>query len=309
MTQRETTTVAVVGAGLMGCGIASTFAAAGFEVLLHDSAPDFKHRAERSCADIFAERVAAGQWTQTQADTALARIRMVDMVADLAGAAFVVEAIFEALDAKRALYTRLEACLPESAVIASSTSSFTPAQLSCELAHPERFLVAHFWNPPHLIPLVEVLAGEATTTSVVQSTMHHLRRVGCEAVLLHKAIPGFIGNRLQFAVLREALHLLREGVADAATIDQVMKTSLGRRYRWIGPLEGADLGGLNTFLSIAAHLMPQLAKDEDVLGLLRRHTEQGRMGRASGQGFYEWDADRQGWLQDVRQRMLEDGRT
>ncbi|WP_420998228.1 3-hydroxyacyl-CoA dehydrogenase family protein [Cupriavidus sp. 30B13] len=297
-------TIGVAGAGLMGSGIAAKFAAAGYDVLVYDSAAPSLARVQERCAAIFAELVRGEAMTPEQAQAAQARVGLAQALGGLAACAIVIEAINEVLEAKQALFAALEANLPAGTPIASSTSGFTPERLAEKMANPERFLVAHFWNPPHLVPLVEVLPAPRTGGAVVDAAMALLRDAQCEPVLLKKAVPGFIGNRIQFAVLREALHLLREGVADAATIDLVMKQSLGRRYGSIGPLEGADVGGLDTFLAISTHLMPELAKDEDVLELLRAHVERGERGRASGQGFYAWDAAREAWLAQVRLKML-----
>lgn len=296
--------VAVAGAGLMGCGIASKLAASGLAVKLYDSHADSLDKAASRCAEVFEELVEGGVMTHAASKDAWGRVALVPRVEGLQRAAIVIEAVVEVLDVKHALYAQLEATLAPNAVIASSTSGYTPDLLASEMKHPERFLVAHFWNPPHLIPLVEVLACRQTRPSAVAATMSMLSHAGCEPAVLHKAVPGFIGNRFQFAVLREALHMLREGVADAATIDQVMKHSVGRRYRHLGPLEGADLGGLDTFLSISRHLMPQLAKSEDVLALLDEHVRHGRKGRASGEGFYEWNPEKLAWLRQVRLAML-----
>lgn len=301
-------TIGVAGAGLMGSGITAKLAAAGYDVLVYDSAPASAAGIQEKCAGIFAELVEGGVQSQAQARVADARILVTQDIAGLASAGIVIEAINEELAAKQALFAGLEACIPASAIIASSTSGFTPACLSEKMNRPERFLVAHFWNPPHLIPLVEVLPASNTDKSVVEATMKVLREARCEPVLLKKAVPGFIGNRIQFAVLREALHLLREGVADAETIDLVMKQSVGRRYHSIGPLEGADLGGLDTFFAIATHLMPELAKSEDVLEVLRSRTARGERGRSTGQGFYTWDTARHDWLKQVRLNMLREER-
>jgi 3-hydroxybutyryl-CoA dehydrogenase len=296
--------IAVAGAGLMGCGIAARFAAAGYTVQIYDSAQPALHNVHLRCGAVFGELVEAGLLTEQESLAATARIRVVKSPADLCEAEVVFEAIIESLDAKQALFAQLEQHLAPAALIASSTSGFTPQALSRNMHSPQRFLVAHFWNPPHLVPLVEVVGTPATAESALARCVALLRSAGCEPVLLHKAVPGFIGNRFQFAVLREALHLLREGVADADTIDSVMKQSVGRRYAHIGPLEGADVGGLDTFLAIAGHLMPELAKDESVLDILRAHVQQGHRGRASGQGFHTWDEQREAWLREARRRIL-----
>ena len=296
--------IGVVGGGLMGCGIAAKFASAEFDVLVYDNAPEAKERVARACLEIFSELTGAEKISPDHALRSARRVRVVSGVHELGGANLVIEAITETLAAKQAVYAQLEKALANTAIIASSTSGFIPDRLAEGMSHPERFLVAHFWNPPHLIPLVEVLPATRTTEQVTSSVMDLLRQCACESVLLKKAIPGFIGNRLQFAVLREALYLLHEGVADAETIDSVMKQSLGRRYRWIGPLEGADLGGLETFLSIGISLMPELAKTEDVLEVLQKHIASGHTGRLVGQGIHVWNEARERWLKQTRLQML-----
>jgi 3-hydroxybutyryl-CoA dehydrogenase len=298
--------IGVVGGGLMGCGIAAKFAAADFDVVVYDSDPSAKERIMKICRVIFSELSEGGAASEQDSRRAAGRVRVASGLHELRAVDLVIEAVPESLDLKQAVYARLEKELPKSAIIASSTSSFVPDALSEGMMWPERFLVAHFWNPPHLIPLVEVVAATRTTSQITSRVLTHLRQCGCEPVLLKRAVPGFIGNRFQFAVLREALHLLSEGVADAETIDSVMKHSLGRRYRRIGPLEGADLGGLETFASIGAQLMPHLAKTENVLEVLRAQVALGHKGRLTGQGLYTWSEGREAWLKQTRLDMLTD---
>lgn len=300
--------IGVAGGGLMGCGIATQMAVAGHAVRVCEVDETAALRVPSRCAAILDELMAGRVLDEAAARDALARIQVMRDVEALADASTVFEAIREVLPDKHVLYERLEAVLAPEATLASTTSGFTPDDLARHLSRPDRFLVAHFWNPPHLVPLVEVLLTPATRPAVLEGLEALLRGAGCEPVLLKKAVPGFIGNRLQFAVLREALHLLHEGVADAETIDRVMKLSIGKRYAAIGPLEGADVGGLETFLTISRYLMPELAKTEDALDALQAHTDRGERGRSSGQGFYTWDAAREDWLRQVRLRLLTGGK-
>ena len=295
------TPIGIVGGGLMGIGIATRFALAGFATTVIETDPARAAAIPVGADEILAQLLEAGRIDAARRTDALARLRVAHELDALAGAGAVIEAIPERLEAKHGLYARLEAILAEDALIASNTSGFPPDALAAPLQRPGRLLVAHFWNPPHLIPLVEVVPGSATAPAAVERTVALMRDIGAEPVVLKAAIPGFIGNRLQFAVLREALHIVRSGAADAATVDAVMKASLGRRWAIIGPLEGADLGGLNTFLSIAEHLVPELANGEDDLALLREHVERGETGAASGEGFYTWDDARR---DDVRARRM-----
>ena len=299
--------VAVAGAGLMGCGIASKFALAGFNVLVYDSSLAVLGRAKKNCDAVFLELVVAKVITQQQASTAKAHVRTVESLSELGESQLVIEAIVESLSAKQALYGALEEVLSDAAIIASSTSGIVPETLGAQMLRPGRFLVAHFWNPPHIVPLVELVPALKTEPSTVAITMDWLNTAGCKPVLLNKAVPGFIGNRLQFAVLREALHLLQTGIADAQTIDDVVKETLGRRYRRTGPLEGADIGGLETFLAIGSQLFPHLASGEEMLGVLRQLVDAGKRGRLDGQGIYPWNADREARLSQSRLQMLTDG--
>jgi 3-hydroxybutyryl-CoA dehydrogenase len=288
----------------MGVGIAAKFALAGHATLVVEADSARAAGIPLLAADILSQLVDAGVIDAPQRDAALARLRVAGEPGELAGAAMAVEAIPELLAAKHALYEKLEAIMAPDAIIASNTSGFPPDALSEHMAMPARFLVAHFWNPPHLIPLVEVVPGKATARETVERSVRLLAGIGAEPVVLKAAIPGFIGNRLQFAVLREALHIVRSGAATPETVDAVMKACLGRRYSIMGPFESADLGGLHTLMGIAANLMPELAKDEDVLELMRAHVDKGELGAGSGQGFYTWDDARRADLNERRRRQL-----
>ena len=278
----------VVGGGLMGVGIATKFALAGYHAELYEASAARLAEIPGAIGEILHELMEENVISAEQAAAATARIHASSDFAQLKPATIVIEAIPEVLGLKQELYQKLEAILAPDALIASNTSGFMPDALSAKMSHRERFLITHFWNPPHAVRLVEVVPGSATAAQQVDLAMEVIRKIGSEPVLLRTAIPGFIGNRLQYAVLREALHIVHSGAADAATVDTVMKASLGPRYSVMGPLEAADFGGLETFYKIAAHLMPVLAKDEDMLELLRQHVEKGDKGAATGRGFYEW---------------------
>jgi len=283
--------VGVVGTGLMGSGIAAVFAAVGRTVFLFDKDPKRLDEATERIVGIYEEMRGAGLTSLSQAEI-LSHIKPVSELADLRTVEFIIEAVPEVLEIKQALYRELETMVAERVILASNTSGFMPSKLSEFLAHPDRFIVAHFWNPPHAIPLVEVVPSQHTSAAVVERAIALLRESRAEPVLVEKEIPGFIGNRLQYAMLREALAIVRSGAASPEAVDTVMKASLGRRYATVGPLETADLGGLDTFLTIASHLMPELAKDEDVLELMRIRVEAGDTGLRSGKGFYPWPPER-----------------
>jgi 3-hydroxybutyryl-CoA dehydrogenase len=278
-----------VGSGLMGTGIAVQFARGGYSVICYDPSLQRLDESARSARAVLDKVLEDGPTRREHASEIMSRISYGNSIGESAGSDLIIEAAPENLAVKRQLFGELEEFVASSAIIASNTSSILPGTLSELMHHPERFLIAHFWNPPYAIPLVELVPGVATLRSHLTAVQATLTAINMEPVILEHALPGFIGNRLQFAVIREALHLLRSGVASAETIDKVMTASLGRRWARIGPFAAADLGGLDTILSIAEQLMPQLAKDEDVLDLLRRKVNDGALGRRNGRGFYPWD--------------------
>jgi 3-hydroxybutyryl-CoA dehydrogenase len=301
------TVVGVIGTGLMGVGIATQCALHGLRTIVHDVDPARLAGVNGKAQAVLDELIDAGRIDAAAREAALARIETSAQLDVMAHAQFVFEAVPEVLDLKHRLYAQLDAVLAPDAILASNTSGFEPDKLAQALSAPQRFVIAHFWNPPHMIPLVEVVPGSATTPDVTARTETLMREIGMEPVVLAKAIPGFVGNRLQFAVLREALNIVRSGAASPEVVDRVMKASLGRRWSIVGPLESADMGGLDTFVDIASHLMPELAKDEGVIDLLREQVDAGRVGVRSGAGFYEWDDARLAHVKAARRKLIAGG--
>ncbi|MFM0361443.1 3-hydroxyacyl-CoA dehydrogenase family protein [Paraburkholderia sediminicola] len=299
--------IGVVGTGLMGVGIATQSALHGHRTIVHDVDPARLASVAPKAEAVLDELIDAGRIDHVAKQAALARIETHAQLGVMAAAQFVIEAIPEVLELQHRLYVSLAELMADDAILASNTSGFPPDQLVAPLRAKERFLIAHFWNPPHMIPLVEVVPGTATAPEVTERTAALMSAIGMEPVVLVKAIPGFVGNRLQFAVLREALNIVRSGAATPDVVDRVMKASLGRRWGIVGPLEGADMGGLDTFLDISTHLMPELAKDEDVLDLLRAQVDAGRVGLRSGAGFYEWDDAHLARVKEGRKQVISRG--
>jgi 3-hydroxybutyryl-CoA dehydrogenase len=294
----------------MGSGIAAVFAAGGINVRIYDSDAS-RLQSCRAQIGRIAEELSANSLLDTSPNHVVQRVAVAQQLNDLQACQFIMEAIPEDLDLKHQLYRQLERTVPSDTILASNTSGLMPSRLIEDLEHPERFVVAHFWNPPHAIPLVEVVPSVKTGPETVETVLTFLRSVGAEPVLISKELPGFIGNRLQYAVLREALAIVRSGAATPEAVDLVMKASLGRRYATVGPIETADLGGLDTFLSIATHLMPELAKDEDVLDLIQERVKAGKVGLRAGEGFYSWPEERANQVlarrnQDLLRRRVAD---
>ncbi|MGP2947596.1 3-hydroxyacyl-CoA dehydrogenase family protein [Serratia nevei] len=295
---------AVLGAGLMGVGIATHFIRHGHEVLLYDPDPQRRVEAPAVASGILAELSDVGQFDNDERDAALARLRVTGELNDVARARLLIEAIPERLELKHALYEQLEGLIADDAVIASNTSGLPPDELAARMTHPQRLLIAHFWHPPHLIPLVEIVPGRTTDPRHLAAVQALLGGMALEAVLLERAAPGFVGNRLQFAVLREALHIVHSGIASAEVVDQVMRASLGRRYAMVGPLEAADMTGLPTVADIARHLFPELATGDEMMALVKQRLQRGDTGQRSGRGFYLWDDARRERIQRRRAHQL-----
>ncbi|CAI2477248.1 3-hydroxyacyl-CoA dehydrogenase family protein [Serratia marcescens] len=295
---------AVLGAGLMGVGIATHFIRHGHEVLLYEPDPQRRVEAPAVASGILAELSDVGQFDRDEREAALARLRVTGDLNAVAHARLLIEAIPERLELKHALYEQLEGLIADDAVIASNTSGLPPDELAARMTHPQRLLIAHFWHPPHLIPLVEIVPGSATEPHHLAAVQALLGEMALEAVLLERAAPGFVGNRLQFAVLREALHIVHSGIASAEVVDQVMRASLGRRYAMVGPLEAADMTGLSTVADIARHLFPELATGDEMMALVEQRLQRGDIGQRSGRGFYLWDEARRERIQRRRAHQL-----
>ncbi|MBT2581594.1 3-hydroxyacyl-CoA dehydrogenase NAD-binding domain-containing protein [Planococcus sp. ISL-109] len=220
------------------------------------------------------------------------------------GADFIIEAVPENMELKHKVYRQLENLIRADIVIASNSSGLMPTALAEQMDHPERFVLTHFWNPAHLIPLVEIVAGERTSEKTLRQTRKVIEQMNKKPVLLKKELPGFIGNRLQFALFREAQALLDAGVASKEDIDAAVTYSIGRRLPVTGPLQTADLGGLDIFYAISDYLFEDLSTDQKPGRTLRELVEENHLGEKSGRGFYDWPAEKSKAVQDKREEAL-----
>jgi 3-hydroxybutyryl-CoA dehydrogenase len=285
--------IAVIGAGLMGHGIAQEFALAGFPVGLHDQTDELLQRAMDNIRSNLERLFNLDRVEPAQIESAVRSISSSTRLDDVAvGADLVIEAISENLEAKHTLFRQLEAICGQQTIFASNTSSFMPSRLAQVLEHPERILVAHYFNPPYLLPLVEIVPGPATAEATVTAVTRLLEHVGKKPVLLRKEATGFVANRLQFALFREALAIVEQGIADAEAVDDVVKFGFGRRLAAAGPFEVFDLAGLDTVLAIAAQIFPEIAsatpEGESIPEILRTKVVRGDLGVKSGRGFHDW---------------------
>ena len=291
---------AVLGAGLMGVGIATHFIRHGHEVLLYEPDPQRREEASAVASGILAELSDVGQFDRGEREAALARLRVTGDLNAVARARLLIEAIPERLELKHALYEQLEGLIADDAVIASNTSGLPPDELAARMIYPQRLLIAHFWHPPHLIPLVEIVPGRATDPRHLAAVQALLGGMALEAVLLERAAPGFVGNRLQFAVLREALHIVHTGIASAEVVDQVMRASGAARH---GRPAGGRRHDRAAEADIARHLFPELATGDEMMALVEQRLR-GDTGQRSGRGFYLWDDARRERIQRRRAHQL-----
>ena len=201
---------------------------------------------------------------------------------------FVLEAIVEDLAKKQDLFGILDGLCPPTTILASNTSAIMIKDLAVRVNHKERIVGTHFWNPPQLVPLVEVIRGDRTSPEVMEATVRLMKRIGKEPARVNQDVPGFVGNRLQHALWREAVSIVEHGIAEPEDVDRVVKMGFGLRLPTVGPLETADLAGLDLTLSIHDYLFPFLDASKEASSLLRNKVQEGKLGPKTGQGFYPW---------------------
>ena len=271
--------IAVIGAGLMGHGIAQEFSTAGYEVALNDVSNQrlelaLGHVRENLCNLGFAKEDVNRIAARIQAST--------DLPSVLLDADFVVEAVSEDIEVKRTVFTKIDQLIPPHSINASNTSSFMPSHLASVTGRPGRVLVAHYFNPPYLVPLVEIVRSSDTTDETITEVTTLLKRFGKYPVVIKREVPGFIANRLQAALLRECFALVEDGVAEPQDIDDVVTHSLGRRLAVAGPFEIFDAAGLDVWKAIAGELMPVIESSPDLPALLTDLTRRGACGLKTG---------------------------
>jgi 3-hydroxybutyryl-CoA dehydrogenase len=281
----STLRIAVLGAGLMGHGIAQVFARAGHDVTVYDPFP--------GSLQTLSARITANLTELGQDTGCVTRVRGTANLADaVRDADMVFEAALEDLVVKRALFAEVEIHAQPNAILASNTSVMPITDIMRELTDRTRAIGTHWWNPPFLVPLVEVIGTEWTAPAVVARTMALLTAVGKTPVHVKKDVPGFIGNRLQHALWREAISLVENGICDAAAVDTVVKASFGRRLGVLGPLENADLVGIDLTLAIHRTVLPAIDSRPAASPYLETLVAAGDLGMKSGTGFHSWtDAD------------------
>lgn len=288
---KDISRVVVAGAGTMGVTMVRIFAQNGYQATLWNHRASSLERAkERIQADLI--RLHSEGTLTEQPEDILARITYTTAYEPFRTASFVVENIVEDLETKRAFFRTVCTYVPEDTVLATNTSGLRVTELAQAVTNPARFCGMHWWNPPDLLPLVEITKGEKTGQEAAELVYALAVSLGKKPVIVRKDILGIIGNRLQYAVLREALHIMEMGAAGPAEIDAAMKYGPGFRYPTIGPFETVDLGGLDLFRTVSNYLFAELSTAQHS-ETLNRLADAGHFGVRTGEGFYPY-ADGEG---------------
>jgi len=295
--------IAVIGAGLMGHGIAQIFAGKEWRVSLTDVDEAILSKAVQGIRANLTFLAQNGIGALEDVEPALDRIRTTLSLEEAAADAdFVIEAVAERLDLKQGLFSRLDTMCPSKTILATNTSVMSITEIASKSKNRARIVGTHFWNPPYLVPLVEVVPGNDTVPEVVDSTYDVLKKVGKHPVKVRRDVPGFVGNRLQHALWREAISIVDQGIADAATVDEVIKNSFGIRLPVLGPLETADMVGLDLTLQIHDYILRHLDRSTEPAPVLKEKVRQGDLGFKTGKGFQEWGAES---IDECRRRLTE----
>ena len=297
--------ISVIGAGTMGHSIALSVAWGNIPAYIYAIDVKEVERATESILKKIETLVQSELLSERGSNQLLCNIHFTTSLDDcVKGTDFIIETVPENLMIKKEIYRLIEAIIPQYIPIASNTSGIPTSNLSVEMINPERFIITHFWNPAHLIPLVEVVPGKETSKETVEKTMEMLKRLNKKAVLVKKEVPGFIGNRLQFALFREAQYLLSEGVASKEDIDLSVTHSIGRRLPITGPLMSADFTGLDVANAISEYLYEDLCNHTKPEPTMTHFIENNQLGVKSGQGFYLWDREEVDKISERRERLL-----
>lgn len=280
--------VLIAGAGTMGSSMAQIFARYGYDVTLYNHREAKLTQAKLNICENTKNMVNAGELPARTAEDLLNGIAYTADLECFRDFDLMVECIAENMDIKKAFYEQISELAPADAIIATNTSGLSINELSTAVKGPERFIGMHWFNPPHLIPLIEIIRGDATADAVAQAIYDISIAINKKPAVVNKDVPGFAANRLQLAVVREALAMVADGVISKESVDAVMKYGIGFRWACLGPLETLDFGGLDVFYHISEYLMKDLNASPDIPKLLADAYEKGDLGVKTGRGFYDY---------------------
>lgn len=305
MSESTFDTVAVVGAGTMGYGIGMTYAVSSRDVSLFDASEAALEQAETNIEKGLETLADAGRIERSAMDAIAGRISYHESLEDTVdGAALVTEAVTEDIDVKQDVFADLDRHTPDEAILATNTSGLSITEIATAVDDPGRVVGTHWFNPPHIVPLVEVVRGEETADETVFETYALLEEVGKEPVEVKKDIPGFIGNRIQMAMDYEAWSLLQMGVASAEDIDRAVRAGFGFRVPVLGVFKKSDYTGLDVYEEVMRYLLKEIDRGTEPSDQLERLVEAGDFGVKSGKGVYDWEGVDFEDVADERDRQL-----
>ena len=301
MTTNGIAQIAVIGAGLMGHGIAQEFASAGYQVHLHDVTDEQLQIARTQIEKNLGVLAESAIIEEDSIHPTLQRIQTAtELEAVAENADFVVEAVTENLALKQQIFDKLDATCPPHAILASNTTALMPSQIGENAKRKDQILNTHYFNPPYLIPLVELIRSPDTSDATVEVTFDLLTAIGKTPAIIEKEALGFVGPRLQAALIREAFAIVEQGIASAETVDLVVRNSFGRRLSVAGPFEVFELAGWDLVLAAFEELYKDLNSSSNINPLLREMVDSGKLGVKSKEGFYSWTDEK---IQQLRDRM------
>ncbi|NFN93310.1 3-hydroxyacyl-CoA dehydrogenase family protein [Clostridium botulinum] len=284
--------IAVLGTGTMGHGIALLSARAGLNVKMYGRTDESLDRGISSIIASLNRLTIQGKLNESECQEIISRIKGVKTLEEVAkDTDFIIESVAENLELKQNIFRKLDLICKSEVILASNTSGLSPTEIARNTTNPERVVIAHFWNPPQLIPLVEVVPGEKTNKDTVEKTVEWVNFIGKKAVKMEKECLGFIGNRLQLALLREAMYIVEKGWAKPEEVDKAMEYGHGRRLPATGPLCSADLGGLDIFNNISSYLFKDLCSYTEPSKLMEEKVKDNKLGTKNGEGFYKWNKE------------------
>jgi len=285
-------TVAVIGAGLISPGVAQNFAANNFDVWIYARRPEVLPEAVGRIKNNLVTMAQRDIITEKEIDPILKRVKTTSNLEEAAkGSQLIIECVAENMEVKQDMFQRLDKMCPTSTILATNTSVMSPTEIASKSVHRERIVGAHFWNPAHLIPCVEVVKAKETSEEVFNVTYEVMKKAGKHPVKCLKDVPGFIANRLQHALWREAISIVENGIADAATVDEAIKSAFAVRLPVLGPMENADMVGLDLTLSIHNYVLKAIDSRPGPSPMLEEKVKKGELGFKSGKGFQTWSAE------------------
>lgn len=297
--------LAIIGAGIMGHSIALTAAWSGLHVKVWGTTEKDIDNARTGLETKLNVLVSNDVFPESEKQRMMNAISFTDSLHEcVSDATFVIEAIPEILELKQDFFKQLDEICPDSTIIASNTSGLSATKIAALTSNPSRTVVTHFWNPAHLMPLVEVVRGDETSQETVDRSIALLKAMNKKPILVKKDVLGSVGNRLQYAIFREAQYILKEGIASMEDIDDAIRYSLGRRFGITGPFMTMDMGGLNTNAAITSYLFEDLSDRKEIFPTMKELVDNGHYGPRTGKGFYEWTPEMTKQIEFEREQEL-----